>query len=51
MVIGDQTPVGICGSGILAVLKELIREQDLSEKIGAFVKKENIRRRQITVIR
>ena len=24
-VIGDQTPVGICGSGILAVLRELLK--------------------------
>ena len=39
--IDGKEPVGICGSGILAVLKELIRT-GLVRKNGAFVKKENI---------
>ncbi len=39
--IDGKEPVGICGSGILAVLKELIRT-GLVRKNGAFIKKENI---------
>lgn len=37
-VIGDQEPIGICGSGILAVVKELLRV-GLVRKEGAFIKK------------
>lgn len=40
-VIGDQEPIGVCGSGILAVVKELIRT-GLVKKDGAFIKKENL---------
>lgn len=36
-VIGNETPVGICGSGILAVVKELIRTGIVREN-GAFIK-------------
>lgn len=36
-VIGDEEPIGICGSGILAVVKELLRV-GLLRKEGAFVK-------------
>ncbi|WP_406542635.1 ASKHA domain-containing protein [Clostridium ljungdahlii] len=40
-VIGDQKPIGICGSGILAVVKELLRTE-LVKKDGAFIKKEKL---------
>lgn len=40
-VIGDQKPIGICGSGILAAVKELIRT-GLVKKDGAFIKKEKL---------
>lgn len=40
-VIGDKEPIGVCGSGILAVVKELIRTK-LVKKDGAFIKKEKI---------
>lgn len=36
-VIGDEAPAGICGSGILAVVKELLRV-GLVRKEGAFIK-------------
>lgn len=36
-VIGDEAPIGVCGSGILAVVKELIRT-GLVRKDGAFIK-------------
>lgn len=39
--IGGQEPVGICGSGILGVVKELLRT-GLVKKNGAFIKKEKI---------
>ena len=39
-VIGDQTPVGICGSGILAVLRELLKS-GIVKKTGVFVKRTN----------
>lgn len=40
-VIGDKKPIGICGSGILAVVKELLRAE-LVKKDGAFIKKEKL---------
>ncbi len=40
-VIGDGRPEGICGSGILAVTKELLRTRTV-EKTGAFIKKEKL---------
>lgn len=40
-VIGDEKPVGLCGSGILAVVKELIRT-DIIKKSGVFIKKEDL---------
>ena len=40
-VIGGQEPVGICGSGILAVVKELLRT-GIVKKTGALLKKEKI---------
>lgn len=40
-VIGDKRPIGICGSGILAVVKELLRTE-LVKKDGAFIKKEKL---------
>lgn len=40
-VIGDQTPVGICGSGILAVLRELLKS-GIVKKTGVFVKKNKL---------
>ena len=45
-VIGDrkddrQEPAGICGSGILAVVKELLRT-GLVKKTGAFIKKDKL---------
>ena len=36
-VIGDEAPIGICGSGILAVMKELLKT-GFVRKEGAFVK-------------
>lgn len=36
-VIGNEAPIGICGSGILAVVKELLRV-GLVRKEGAFIK-------------
>ena len=36
-VIGNEEPIGICGSGILAVIKELLRV-GLIRKEGAFIK-------------
>ena len=36
-VIGNEKPIGICGSGILAVVKELLRI-GLVRKKGAFIK-------------
>jgi len=39
--IGDQEPVGLCGSGILAVVKELLRT-GLVKKTGVFIKKEKL---------
>ncbi len=40
-VIGDEEPVGICGSGILAAVKELIRI-GVVKKSGVFIKKEDL---------
>ncbi len=40
-VIGNMEPKGICGSGILSALKELIRI-GLVKKNGAFIKKEKL---------
>ncbi len=40
-VIGDAEPVGICGSGILAVVKELVKH-GLVTKRGVFQKPENL---------
>lgn len=40
-VIGNQEPIGVCGSGILAVTKELIRI-GLVKKDGGFIKKEKL---------
>ena len=37
-VIGNEEPIGICGSGILTVVKELLRV-GLVRKEGAFIKK------------
>lgn len=39
--IGEQQPIGLCGSGILAVVKELLRT-GLVKKTGVFVKKEQL---------
>ena len=39
--IGDQKPMGLCGSGILAVVKELLRT-GLVKKTGVFIKKEKL---------
>lgn len=39
--IDDMEPVGICGSGILAVVKELLRT-GIVKKTGVFVKKEKL---------
>ncbi len=41
-VIGGQEPAGLCGSGILAVVKELLRT-GIVKKTGVFVKKEKLR--------
>ena len=40
-VIGAQEPIGICGSGILTVVKELLRV-GLVRKEGAFIKKNKL---------
>lgn len=40
-VIGNEEPVGICGSGILAAIKELLRV-GLVRKDGAFIKKNKL---------
>lgn len=40
-VIGNQEPAGLCGSGILAAVKELLRT-GIVKKTGAFVKKEKL---------
>ncbi len=40
-VIGNEEPIGLCGSGILAAVKELIRI-GLVKKAGAFIKKEKL---------
>ena len=40
-VIGGGEPAGICGSGILAVVKELLRT-GLVKKTGAFIKKDRL---------
>ncbi|WP_425446519.1 ASKHA domain-containing protein [Dethiothermospora halolimnae] len=42
-VIGDKEPIGLCGSGILAVVKELI-DTGLIKKSGAFIKKEKLQK-------
>ena len=39
--IDNQNPVGICGSGILAVVKELLRT-GIVKKTGVFVKKDRL---------
>lgn len=39
--IEDQTPAGICGSGILSVMKELL-EHRLVKRSGVFIKKESL---------
>lgn len=39
--IGEMRPAGICGSGILAVVKELLRT-GLVKKTGAFIKKDQL---------
>lgn len=40
--IGEQKPAGICGSGILAVVKELLRT-GIVKKTGAFIKKDKLK--------
>lgn len=40
-VIGEENPIGICGSGILAVVKELLRTGIVRDN-GAFIKLENL---------
>ena len=40
-VIGDEEPIGLCGSGILAVVKELIGK-GFVKKNGTFIKKESL---------
>ena len=40
-VIGNEEPVGICGSGILAVVKELLRTGIVKDN-GAFIKLDNL---------
>ena len=40
-VIGQTEPIGVCGSGILAVVKELVRT-GLVRKDGAFIKLKNL---------
>lgn len=39
--IDNESPIGICGSGILAVIRELVRNK-LINKNGALIKKESI---------
>lgn len=39
--IGDKDPVGICGSGILAAIKELLRTGIIKDK-GVFIKKDSL---------
>ncbi|MGN0405551.1 MAG: ASKHA domain-containing protein [Bariatricus sp.] len=39
--IAGQSPAGICGSGILAVVKELLRNK-MVKKTGVFIKKEEL---------
>lgn len=39
--IGDQEPAGICGSGILAAVRELLRA-GLVKKTGVFIKKDQL---------
>ncbi len=40
-IIGDETPIGICGSGILSALRELLKT-GIVKKDGSFVKKEKL---------
>lgn len=40
-VIGDEKPVGICGSGILAVVKELLKTNIVKDN-GAFIKLDSL---------
>ncbi len=40
-VIGDTNPLGICGSGILSAIEQLI-SHEIVNKRGAFIKKESI---------
>lgn len=40
-VIGEEDPIGICGSGILAAVKELLRTEIVKNN-GAFIKKEQL---------
>lgn len=40
-VIGDDEPIGICGSGILAVVKELLKH-GIVTRSGAFIKKKKL---------
>lgn len=40
-IIGNEEPVGICGSGILAVVKELLRTGIVKDN-GAFIKLDNL---------
>lgn len=42
ITIGNQEPAGICGSGILAVVKELLRT-GLVKKTGVFIKKDQLK--------
>ncbi|WP_346898692.1 ASKHA domain-containing protein [Clostridium sp. UBA7503] len=40
-VIGEEDPIGVCGSGILAAVKELLRT-GIVKNNGAFIKKEQL---------
>ncbi|MDD7362855.1 MAG: ASKHA domain-containing protein [Peptoniphilus sp.] len=40
-VIGDAEPVGLCGSGILAIVKELLRHKIVTSR-GGFIKKDSL---------
>lgn len=40
-VIGNKNPLGICGSGILAVIRELLKYH-IIKKEGTFIKKESL---------
>lgn len=40
-IIDDEAPLGICGSGILAVVKELLKNGMVTSR-GAFIKKDDI---------